>query len=155
MVSFTLNNREVSLDLPLTTPLLQVLRSEFNLMGSKEGCGDGECGACSVLINDELFASCICPLGNLAGKTVLTIEGFKLTEQFKFLDKAYAECGAIQCGFCTPGMIMASQALLLAKPNPTLDEVKEALSGNLCRCTGYNMIFEAVLSAAEEGKGLW
>jgi aerobic carbon-monoxide dehydrogenase small subunit len=155
MVSFILNNKEVSVDLPLTTPLLQILREQFNLMGSKEGCGEGECGACSVLIDNKLHTSCIYPLGNVAGKRVLTIEGFKETEQFKCLDEAYAQGGAVQCGFCTPGMILASQALLLTNPHPSLDEVKEALSGNLCRCTGYNMIFEAVLSAAEKGSGLW
>ena len=155
MVSFTLNNKEVSVHLPSTTPLLHVLRDVYSLMGSKEGCGDGECGACSVLIDNQLFNSCICPIGNLEGKSVLTIEGFKGSKQFKCLEDAFGKCGAVQCGFCTPGMILASQALLLKNPNPTLEDVKEGLSGNLCRCTGYNMIFEAVLLAAKEGNGLW
>ncbi|MDC7222812.1 MAG: (2Fe-2S)-binding protein [Spirochaetales bacterium] len=155
MVTFILNDKEVTVDLPLTTPLLQVLRNEFNLMGSKEGCGEGECGACSVLIDGKLHTSCIYPLGNTEGKSVMTIEGFKLTDQFKCLDDAYGRCGAVQCGFCTPGMILASQALLTAHPQPTEEQIKEALSGNLCRCTGYNMIFEAVQWAAEKGRGLW
>ncbi len=155
MISFILNNEAVTVDKPAATPLLQILRSEFALMGSKEGCGDGECGACSVLIDNRLHTSCIYPLGNASGKSILTIEGFSHTDQFKCLDDAFARCGAVQCGFCTPGMILASQALLVKNPDPSLDEVKEALSGNLCRCTGYNMIFEAVLLAAKEGKGLW
>jgi len=124
-------------------------------MGSKEGCGEGECGACSLLINDTLHTSCIYPLANVAGKSVLTIEGFKGTPQFKCLDEAFARCSAVQCGFCTPGMILASHALLVKNPDPTLPEVKETLSGNLCRCTGYNLIFEAVLLAAKNGGGLW
>lgn len=155
MVSFKLNNRDVSVHLPKTTPLLHVLRENYSLMGSKEGCGDGECGACSVLIDGKLHTSCIYPIGNLEGKNVLTIEGFKDSDQFRCLDESFAKCGAVQCGYCTPGMILASQALLTVNPSPSLEDVKEALSGNLCRCTGYNMIFEAVLLAAKEGKGLW
>jgi len=155
MIKFRLNNNDVKADFPITVPLLHVLRSQFSLMGSKEGCGDGECGACSVLIDDKLFSSCIVPIGNLIGKSVLTIEGFKYSKQFKVLDESFAECGAVQCGYCTPGMIMATQALLLVNPEPSIAEVKVALSGNLCRCTGYNMIIEAVLMAAREGKGLW
>ncbi len=155
MISFILNSSPVSVNREPSTPLLQVLREEFQLMGSKEGCGEGECGACSVLIDNKLHTSCIYPLGNVAGKSVLTIEGFRHTPQFSCLEKAFARCGAVQCGFCTPGMILASQALLSVNPSPSLDEVKEALSGNLCRCTGYNMIFEAVLLAVKHGGDLW
>lgn len=155
MISFALNNEDVSVDCLPTTSLLPVLRDEFGLMGSKEGCGEGECGACSVLIDGELHTSCIYPLANVVGKSVLTIEGFRGTAQFKCLDEAFARCSAVQCGFCTPGIILASHALLLKNPKPSPSAVKEALSGNLCRCTGYNMIVEAVLLAAENGGGLW
>lgn len=155
MISFILNGADVSVDLPPATPLLHVLRDRFGLMGGKEGCGEGECGACSVLIDDNLHTSCIYPLGNVSGKRVLTIEGFKDSPQFKCIDEAFAGCGSVQCGFCTPGMILAAQALLLKNPAPSEAEAREALSGNLCRCTGYNMIVEAVLLAAKNGGGLW
>ncbi|OIQ50899.1 4-hydroxybenzoyl-CoA reductase subunit gamma [Pseudodesulfovibrio hydrargyri] len=155
MISFTLNGAAVSVDLPPATPLLHVLRDRFGLMGGKEGCGEGECGACSVLIDDNLHTSCIYPLGNVSGKRVLTIEGFKGSPQFQCIDAAFAQCGSVQCGFCTPGMILATQALLLKNPSPSVEEAREALSGNLCRCTGYNMIVEAVLLAAKNGGGLW
>lgn len=155
MVTFTLNGQEVVSTMEPTARLLDVLREEFGLTGPKEGCGEGECGACSVLIEGNLVNSCITPLGNVNGRNVVTLEGFRDTKQYQLLEKTFAEAGAVQCGFCTPGMIMAAQALLSKKPHPTLDDIREGISGNLCRCTGYNMIIDAVNMAAERGNGLW
>lgn len=154
-IKFTLNNKEVEVEKELSKRLLDVLREDFSLMGSKEGCGEGECGACSVLINDKVVPSCLVPFGNVQGKAILTIEGLRETKQGQVLRDAFSKEGAVQCGFCTPGMIMASHALLSEKPHPTMEEIKIGLSGNLCRCTGYNMIMKAVQRASKEGEGLW
>lgn len=155
MVEFTLNGRDViSRQLPHTR-LLDVLREEFDLKGPKEGCGEGECGACSVLVEGMLLNSCITPLANVQGKNVVTLEGFRETEKYRLLEQCFSEAGAVQCGFCTPGMIMAAEALLSHNPKPQEAEIREAISGNLCRCTGYNMIVNAVRMAAERGAGLW
>ncbi len=155
MVEFTLNGRNVtSRQLPHTR-LLDVLREEFGLTGPKEGCGEGECGACSVLVDGMLLNSCITPLANVQGKNVVTLDGFRETEKYRLLEQCFSEAGAVQCGFCTPGMIMAAEALLSHNPKPQETEIREAISGNLCRCTGYNMIVDAVRMAAERGAGLW
>jgi len=154
-ITFTLNNKEVSFTLTPTMRLLDVLRNHFGLFGSKEGCGEGECGACAILLNNKLINSCLIPAGSVHNQTVMTIEGLSETPQGKMLTKAYGIKGAVQCGFCTPGMMMASHALLSKTPHPTVEEIKIGLSGNLCRCTGYNMIIEAVQYAAKEGEGLW
>lgn len=155
MVKFILNGKEVESKSDPFTRLLDVFRKEFGLTGPKEGCGEGECGACSCLIEGSLSNSCLVALGSVAGKSVVTLEGFRDTDQYKLLEKTFAEAGAVQCGFCTPGMIMAAQALLSKNPKPTEDDIRSAISGNLCRCTGYNMIIDAVEMAAEEGNGLW
>jgi len=155
MVKFILNGKEVESKSDPLTRLLDVFRKEFGLTGPKEGCGEGECGACSCLIEGNLSNSCLVALGSVAGKSVVTLEGFRDTDQYKLLEKTFAEAGAVQCGFCTPGMIMAAQALLSKNPKPTEDDIRSAISGNLCRCTGYNMIIDAVEMAAEEGNGLW
>ena len=126
--------------------LLDYLRKELKLTGTKEGCGEGECGACSVLINGKLVNSCMVLLGQVDGKSVTTIEGI----EDKKLFKAFEETGAVQCGFCTPGMIMAATALLRKNPNPSLYDIKEAISGNLCRCTGYKKIVEAIKRVKRE-----
>ncbi len=154
-IKFKLNNVEYSIEGNPSLRLLDVLRENFNLVGVKEGCGEGECGACSVLINDKIYNSCLVPLANINNQEVLTIEGLAETKQGKVLKDAYAEAGAVQCGFCTPGMLMASEALLRQNPHPSREEIQIGLSGNLCRCTGYNMIIDAVLLAAKEGEGLW
>ena len=125
------------------------------LTAVKEGCGEGECGACGVLINGRLSNSCLVAVGSLQDAEVLTVEGIRDTKQFKVLNQAFADAGAVQCGYCIPAMIMAAHGLLLENPNPTEADVRVAISGNICRCTGYNMIIEAVLMAAERGKGLW
>lgn len=155
MIKFTLNGKEVISRKEPTARLLDVLREEFSLTGPKEGCGEGECGACSVLVEGELWNSCITPVGNVKGKCVVTLEGFRDTARYQLLEKTFAEAGAVQCGFCTPGMIMAAEALLNKKAHPTLEDIREGISGNLCRCTGYNMIIDAIHMAAERGDGLW
>lgn len=155
MITFNLNNKKVTYDGEPTKRLLDVLREDFEITGVKEGCGEGECGACSVLINGRLANSCITAVGSLEGVSVITVEGFKDTKQYQLLEETFAKAGAVQCGFCTPGMIMAAQSLLTSKPNPTDEDIREGISGNLCRCTGYNMIIDAVKMAAEQGDGLW
>lgn len=155
IINFTLNYQFVSVDTDPSRRLLDVLRQDFNLIGVKEGCGEGECGACSVLINHQVVNSCLIPFGNVHNSEILTIEGYKLTPQYKIIEMAYVDAGAVQCGFCTPGMVMATESLLHQNPHPSDLEIKIALSGNLCRCTGYNMIIQAVKLAVERGEGLW
>lgn len=155
MITFKLNGKNVQTESDPSERLLDILREELGLTGPKEGCKEGECGACSVLVNGALMNSCITPLGNVKDKEVMTIEGFRGSDRYKILERTFAEAGAVQCGFCTPGMIMAAEALLRRVPHPTLDDIRESISGNLCRCTGYNMIIDAVNMAAEQGDGLW
>jgi carbon-monoxide dehydrogenase small subunit len=132
--------------------LLDVLRQQLCLTGTKEGCGEGECGACSVLINGELVNSCLVPIGQLSGARILTVEGLTHGGQLHSIQQAFAETGAAQCGICTPGMLLASMFLLVNTPNPSLEEIKQGLAGNLCRCTGYQRIFEAVQLAASRAR---
>jgi len=155
MVEFSLNNEKVKYSGNPSKRLLDVLREDFLFTGVKEGCGEGECGACSVLINGRLTNSCITAVGSLEGTYVITVEGFKDTKQYQLLEETFAKAGAVQCGFCTPGMIMAAQSLLLGNPKPTKEDIREAISGNICRCTGYNMIIDGIKMAAEQGEGLW
>ncbi|MDN3015628.1 (2Fe-2S)-binding protein [Paenibacillus sp. BSR1-1] len=155
MIKFTLNGRIVETDAPPTARLLDLIRDEFELIGTKEGCGEGECGACSVFVNNLLQNSCLIPIGAIAGADIQTIEGIMETEQFKLLDESYSNAGGVQCGYCIPGMIMASAALLSNNPHPTEAEIRDGISGNLCRCTGYNMIVDAINLAAKKGDGLW
>ena len=155
MIEFSLNNKIVKYSGDPSERLLDILREHFLLKGVKEGCGEGECGACSVLINGRLANSCITAIGSLEGSAVITVEGFKDTKQYQLLEETFAKAGAVQCGFCTPGMIMAAQSLLVANPDPTEEDIREAISGNICRCTGYNMIIDAIKMAAEQGEGLW
>ncbi|MEY2195640.1 (2Fe-2S)-binding protein [Neobacillus sp. BF23-41] len=155
MIKFTLNGSPVETDAPATARLLDLLRDDFELIGTKEGCGEGECGACSVFVNNLLQNSCLIPIGSIAGADIQTIEGILETEQFKILDESYSLAGGVQCGYCIPGMIMASAALLSKNPHPSDAEIREGISGNLCRCTGYNMIVDAINQAAKKGDGLW
>jgi len=154
-IEFILNGRSVSLTVNPVKRLVDVLREDFGLTGVKEGCGEGECGACSVLADKKIINSCITPVGSIEDRDITTIEGFRETLRYKVLADAFDKAGAIQCGYCTPGMMMAAEALLSVNPSPNEDEIREALSGNLCRCTGYSMIVEAILIAAKEGAGLW
>jgi aerobic carbon-monoxide dehydrogenase small subunit len=131
--------------------LLDVLRVELGLNGVKEGCGEGECGSCSVLMNGELVNSCLVPIAQANGARITTIEGLARDDRLHPLQEAFLACGGAQCGICTPGMILAAVHLLDKEPRPTLEQIKEGLSGNLCRCTGYMQIFEAVKKVARGG----
>ncbi|HKM11581.1 MAG: (2Fe-2S)-binding protein [Bacilli bacterium] len=154
-IKFNLNGEDVVIDLVPSMRLLDVLRDHLHLTGPKEGCGEGECGACSVLLNGKVVNSCSVPLANVQGQEVITIEGFAKTARYKILETAFANQGGSQCGICTPGMIMAAESLLRTNPHPTDAEIRVGLSGNLCRCTGYNMIVKAIQWASKEGDGLW
>jgi carbon-monoxide dehydrogenase small subunit len=127
--------------------LLDALRTGLHLTGTKEGCGEGECGACSVLVDGELVNSCLVPLLHAEGRAITTIEGIGSPDRLHAVQQAFITCGGAQCGICTPGMIMAAVALLSRCPNPTPDDIRCGLAGNLCRCTGYMRIFEAVVAA--------
>jgi carbon-monoxide dehydrogenase small subunit len=131
--------------------LLDVLRHELQLTGAKEGCGEGECGSCSVLVNGELVNSCLVPVLQVEGASITTIEGLAEGPQLSALQKAFLECGGAQCGICTPGMILSASHLLTKNPNPSMDDIREGLAGNLCRCTGYMQILEAVASCRGPG----
>lgn len=150
-ISFVINNQKVSLDVDPTMRLLDVIRNELHLTGTKEGCGEGECGACTVLMNEEPINSCLCPAINAANKNIMTIEGFRETNEYRLIADAFADRGGSQCGFCTPGMILVTYSLLKKNPHPTEEEIRFALSGNLCRCTGYQAIVDAVKVAAVKG----
>lgn len=155
MIKFKLNGKEVETTALPTARLLDIVRDEFKLIGPKEGCGEGECGACSILVNNLVQNSCLIPIGAIEGADIVTIEGYSQTERYNILNESYALAGGVQCGFCIPGMIIASEALLSINPHPTEEEIREGISGNLCRCTGYNMIVDAIDLAAKKGEGLW
>jgi len=148
-VRFTLNGAAVSLDVVGTRRLLDVLREDLRLTGTKEGCGEGECGACSVLIDGEVVDSCLVAVGQVEGRHVTTVEGLAAGGRLTALQQAFIEHGAAQCGICTPGMLLAAHALLQRATHLDADAVREGLAGNLCRCTGYTKIIDAVLSCAK------
>ncbi|MBC8167463.1 MAG: (2Fe-2S)-binding protein [Bryobacteraceae bacterium] len=130
--------------------LLDVLREQLQLTGTKEGCGEGECGACSVFINGEIVNSCLVPMAQVEGASIKTIEGIASADQLHAVQQAFIESGGAQCGICTPGMVMAAVDLLERNPNPTEAEIRTGLAGNLCRCTGYIKIFESVVHACRK-----
>ena len=150
------NGKTERLDVPGGKRLLDVLREDLHLTGAKEGCGEGECGACTVLMDGEAVHSCMVLAGQLTGHSVTTIEGLEEDGRLGVLQSAFVEQGAVQCGYCTPGMIMSAAGLLTRTPDPTEEEIRVALSGNICRCSGYVQIVAAVKAAAEtlrqEGK---
>ena len=150
-INFHLNGKPVKLEIDPSTRLLDVLRIHLHMTGVKEGCGEGACGACTVLVDGICYDSCLTPVANVQGKHIITIEGFRETKQYRIIADAFADFGASQCGFCTPGMILNTYALLKDNPRPTEEEVRVALSGNLCRCTGYNAIIRAILDIVENG----
>ena len=150
-ISFTVNGKSHTVRAYPMERLLDVLRHDLELTGTKEGCGEGECGSCSVLMDGTLVNSCLIPVLQASGSEVLTIEGLASDGRLHALQQSFLDCGGAQCGICTPGMILASVHLLNKKPHPTLEEIREGLSGNLCRCTGYMQIFEAVAEAARRG----
>ena len=147
-VSCVVNGAAVTIEGPPLTRLLDALRNELRLTGTKEGCGEGECGACSVLIDGQLANSCLVPLIQAEGTDIRTIEGVAQSGTLDRVQEAFIAHGGAQCGICTPGMILASISLLEQHPHPTDDQIRAGLAGNLCRCTGYMRIFEAVRAAA-------
>ena len=149
-IDFELNGKPVSVDVPGDRRVVDLLREDLHLTGTKEACGSGECGACTVLVNGESRLSCLMLAAQLEGKSLTTIEGIGRGKDLHLLQKKFVEYGAVQCGFCTPGMILAALRLLRQNPRPTRREIREGISGNLCRCTGYQMIVDAVEAAAEE-----
>jgi aerobic-type carbon monoxide dehydrogenase small subunit (CoxS/CutS family) len=146
-VSFILNDESVSVEVDPRKRLLDMLREDFLLTGVKEGCSVGECGACTVLIDGKAVTSCLVLAPQVNGHRVTTIEGLQKNGELHPLQEAFTESGAVQCGFCTPGMILAAKALLDENPSPTREEIKTAISGNLCRCTGYEKIIKAIETA--------
>ena len=154
-IKFILNDKEVVWEGNKAARLLDVLREELGDTSVKCGCKEGECGACSVIIDGKLANSCMLAMGRIEGSEVITVKGYKKTKRFKVLSDAYGEVSAVQCGFCIPGMILASECILREKPHPTEAEIRVGISGNLCRCTGYNAIVKAIDIAAKEGEGLW
>jgi aerobic carbon-monoxide dehydrogenase small subunit len=143
------NERSCTVEAPPMKRLLDVLREDLGLTGTKEGCGEGECGACSVILNGEVLNSCLVPACQAHGAEILTVEGLNRDGILHPLQQAFLECGAAQCGICTPGMLVAAHALLEVNSNPTRDEIKEAVAGNLCRCTGYIRILDAIEQASK------
>jgi carbon-monoxide dehydrogenase small subunit len=146
---FTVNGAQAELEAPGMRRLLDVLREDLALTGTKEGCGEGECGACSVLIDGAVVDSCLVPLCQVEGATIQTVEGLAVDGALNELQAAFLETGGAQCGICTPGMLMAGEAFLATRGQPTEDSIREAIAGNLCRCTGYTKIVEAIALAAE------
>ncbi|MEW5819004.1 MAG: (2Fe-2S)-binding protein [Cyanobacteriota bacterium] len=145
-ISLKINGKEYNINVAPTETLLNTLRDRLHLTGTKYGCGEGECGACSIIIDGELVNSCMILSPQAEGKEILTIEGYENDELIRKIQDAFIAKGAVQCGYCTPGMIMAARALLSKNHDPSIDEIREAISGNLCRCTGYVKIVEAISS---------
>jgi aerobic carbon-monoxide dehydrogenase small subunit len=148
-ISFQVNGTEREVDEPPLRRALDVLRETLRLTGTKEGCGEGECGACSILVDGEVVNSCLIPICQLQNVNVITVEGLARDGRFDPLQQAFLELGGAQCGICTPGMLIAARALLDANASPTRDEIKEAIAGNLCRCTGYVKIIDAIEQATQ------
>ncbi len=149
-IKYKLNGRAFISEVEPGMRLVDFLREKHNLTGTKEGCGIGECGACTVIINDLAVNSCLILACQIEGTEVLTIEGLTNSDVLTELQKNFLKFGAVQCGFCTPGMILSAYALLKTNPNPTEEEIKEAIAGNLCRCTGYKQIISAIKNSSEK-----
>lgn len=149
-IHFKLNGKSVTMETEANRRLIDILREDFKLTGTKEGCGIGECGACTVWLNQKAVNSCLVLAGQVDSAEIVTIEGLAQNGAFHPLQKSFIEYGAVQCGFCTPGMLMSAYVLLLENPGPTEDEIKEAIAGNLCRCTGYKQIIEAIQKTVAE-----
>ncbi len=151
-IQFEVNGTVREVDAPPMKRLLDVLREDLRLTGTKEGCGEGECGACSVIVDGEVINACLVPVCQAAQSRIITVEGLATDGELAPLQQAFLECGGAQCGICTPGMLIAARALLDVIAEPSRDEIKEAIAGNLCRCTGYVKIIEAIKQAALTGK---
>ena len=150
-ITLRVNEKRVAVHAHAMDRLLDVLRYDLGLTGTKEGCGEGECGSCSVLLDGVLVNSCLIPILQAKDASIVTIEGVSADRRAQALEQAFLDCGGAQCGICTPGMILAACYLLHQRPRPTAEEISEGLSGNLCRCTGYRQIIEAVEEAARRG----
>lgn len=147
-IKFRLNGNDVSARIDPGKRLIDMLREDFHLTSVKEGCGEGECGTCTVLRNEEAVTSCMILAGQVSGDDIMTVEGLMKNAEIDAVQRAFIECDAIQCGFCSPGMILSVKALLLKNPHPTKSEIKRAIAGNLCRCSGYQKIIRAAEKAA-------
>ncbi|MGF1700318.1 (2Fe-2S)-binding protein [Photobacterium makurazakiensis] len=154
-IEFFLNEQLISVDCDPMQSLLHTLRHEMSQTATKEGCGEGECGACSVLFNGRLVNACMMPIAQVEGGDVTTLEGLRQTEKGQCVINALLEAKGVQCGFCSPGMVLALYVLLEVNSNPDELTIRTAISGNLCRCTGYGMIVDAAKIAAKRGEGLW
>jgi carbon-monoxide dehydrogenase small subunit len=154
MITLTVNGREYALDIPDNMTLLEALRGELELTGVKDGCDRGECGACTVLIDGNPFRSCMMLAAEAQGRKIVTIEGLAPNEGLHPLQTAFVENQGVQCGFCTPGMILAASAFLEENPHPTREETARAISGNICRCTGYTKIIDSIMDAAKKEQGV-
>lgn len=155
-IKFNLNGTSREIDVPPQKPLCDVIREDFGLTGTKVGCREGECGACTVLIDGKTANSCLVPAVSADGREIVTVEGLSAYPEAEVIREQFKLHGAVQCGYCIPGMVMSSYALLKENPSPSDEEIRTGLSGNLCRCTGYKKIVEAVAASAEalcEGKG--
>ena len=148
-LNFTLNNKPIQVEIDPSETLLEVIRNRIGLTGTKQGCGKGDCGACSVVVDGAVINSCIYPAMKAHRRRVTTIEGIGTLNHPHPIQEAFVDVGAVQCGYCIPGMVISTKSLLDRNPSPSLDEIQEALSGNLCRCTGYKKIIEGVQRAAE------
>ncbi|MEP6920520.1 MAG: (2Fe-2S)-binding protein [bacterium] len=148
-IAFSVNGTQHNVEAHPMARLLDVLREQLRLTGTKEGCGEGECGACSVFMNGTIVNSCLVPVAQAEGATIKTIEGIATGDQLHTIQKAFIEFGGAQCGICTPGMVLAAVDLLERNPNPSEAEIRTGLAGNLCRCTGYIKIFESVVGACQ------
>ncbi|MBA7579108.1 Nicotinate dehydrogenase small FeS subunit [subsurface metagenome] len=159
IIELIINNKKRKMETTTSTRLLDLIRDDLHLTGTKEGCGKGECGACTVIMNGELIASCLVLAPQADGAVITTIEGVGDDKYMDPVQEAFIETGAVQCGFCTPGMILAAKKLLEENPHPTEEEIKRGISGNLCRCTGYQKIIDAIklavnrLSTRDGGRG--
>lgn len=155
-IKLNINEKDYEVEIEESMKLTELLRNKLHLMGTKVGCGEGECGACTVIMNGETVASCLVLAFQAEDSKIITIEGVGGKEGDHPIQESFIEAGAVQCGFCTPGMVLSAKALLDKIPNPTEEEIREAISGNICRCTGYEKIIEAIQLAAKkinEGEG--
>ncbi|NLM42972.1 MAG: (2Fe-2S)-binding protein [Clostridiales bacterium] len=149
-ISFTINGEKVHLEVEPHKTLLNMIREDLNLTGAKEGCGAGECGSCTVIVDGKAVNSCMMLAVEADGKEIITVEGLAKNGVLDALQESFINNAALQCGYCTPGMLMSAKALLMRNPKPSEEEIKEAIAGNLCRCTGYKVIVDAIKEAAEK-----
>ena len=149
-IKFTVNMKEYDMDVDPSYRLIDMLRDKLHLTGTKEGCGEGECGACTIIIDGDAVNSCLVLAIQVRGKNILTVEGLGKDGELDILQKAFISNGAVQCGYCTPGMLMSAKALLMKNQHPTIEQIRIAMAGNLCRCTGYTNIIKAVKEASEQ-----